>query len=131
MVCKCWHDGACFVQLDVCCLEYGANSCKALVQTRVCVCSCFEACPCPHPCPFRYCLGANLATTEMLVMVAELTAATETHDLIVQAPSKWTLFPNLKPDNGLPARLVPKGQGTGAKSPRGRMPASRWGEADG
>lgn len=52
-------------------------------------------------------MGYHLALAEMTALVAELARLLEaSHDLEAEPPRAWAEFPALKPDNGLPARLV-------------------------
>ena len=61
----------------------------------------------------RYCLGSHLALAEMGAVVAELGRLAASHGLEVEQPGRWEEFPILRPDNGLPTRLVAKGAGRG------------------
>jgi hypothetical protein len=45
--------------------------------------------------------------------VAELGRLAASHGLEVEQPGRWEEFPILRPDNGLPTRLVAKGAGRG------------------
>jgi cytochrome P450 len=62
----------------------------------------------------RYCMGSHLAHAEMAAVLFELARLVEAgYGLEADTPRHWAEFPILRPDNGLPARLLPRSGGGG------------------